>query len=421
MDIIRSLKNSDLFDFYVVSVGSKPLSQEFLSSANGVFNAGYDDAKARSVLKSLELDCLVYCESMNDPIVHFLGYQRFADVQILVMGSPVTSGIPTFDYFVSGDMLEHPYRTHLAEDHYSEQVVLFDGQAISFPRTSVHLRQDNALAAGDAVSLSNMTALERMDDLRDRGVHIYLCFQSIQKMQPSYDHVLIDILVGDPKAHIALQASRHSIQTEALQFRLKRVLNGRLCGSETIECSASIKVNARIHFLPRVKSDDVLSLMEKASVILHPFPFGGSKTASDAINAGVPLVTYPQPYLRGRMAASFIRSMALGEVDQDVESCCTANSVSDYVTKAMRIASDDEYRSKVVHAIQQRSDWIFNEKMVSYEWGRLLTRALGVAISDDDLKSYVGFVPEERHQEAYISKAVEDEQVRWRNSVLIAH
>ena len=60
-------------------------------------------------------------------------------------------------------------------------------------------------------------------------------------------------------------------------------------------------------------------------------------------------------------------------------------------------------------------------QMVSYEWGRLLTRALGVAISDDDLKSYVGFVPEERHQEAYISKAVEDEQVRWRNSVLIAH
>lgn len=88
LDIMQSLKNSDLFDFYVVSVGSKPLSQDFLSSANGVFNVGYDDAKARSVLKSLELDCLVYCESMNDPIVHFLGYQRFAEVQILVMGSP---------------------------------------------------------------------------------------------------------------------------------------------------------------------------------------------------------------------------------------------------------------------------------------------------------------------------------------------
>jgi len=172
--------------------------------------------------------------------------------------------------------------------------------------------------------------------------------------------------------------------------------------------------------LPRVKSDEVLSLMEKASVILHPFPFGGSKTASDAINAGVPLVTYPQPYLRGRMAASFIRSMALGEVDQDVESCCIANSVSDYVTKAIRIASDEDYHSKIVYAIQQRSDRIFNEKMVSYEWGRLLTRALGVSVSDDDLKLHVSFVPEERHQDTYISKAVEDEQLRWGKRALLA-
>lgn len=85
LDILRSLK--DLFDFYVVSIGSKPLSDEFLQHANGgVFAVGYDEVQARNVLKSLELDCLVYAESMNDPIVHFLGYQRFSDVQILVMG-----------------------------------------------------------------------------------------------------------------------------------------------------------------------------------------------------------------------------------------------------------------------------------------------------------------------------------------------
>ena len=84
--------------------------------------------------------------------------------------------------------------------------------------------------------------------------------------------------------------------------------------------------------------------------------FGGSKTASDAINAGVALVTYPQQYLRGRMASVFFKAMALGEVDPDTSSCCIANSVSDYVTKALRLASDQDYRSRVVHAIREQSD-----------------------------------------------------------------
>ncbi len=230
LDIMRSLKS--LFEFYVVSVGSKQLSDEFLAHANGVYAVGYNEVEARNVLSSLRLDCLIFGESLNDPILHFLGYQRYAEVQILVQGSPVTSGIPTFDYFVSGDLLEHPFRTQLEEEHYSEQVVLFDGQAISFPRTQVHVPQDSMLAAGDAISLSNMTAIERMDVLRNQGAHLYLCFQSIQKILPSFDHVLVDILVGDRHGHVLLQASRHSIQTETLQRRLEKVIKERLyCGA----------------------------------------------------------------------------------------------------------------------------------------------------------------------------------------------
>jgi len=93
--------------------------------------------------------------------------------------------------------------------------------------------------------------------------------------------------------------------------------------------------------------------------------------------------------------------------------------VSDYVTKAMRIASDKDYRSRVVNAIQERSDRIFNEKMISVEWGKFLTRALGLRVSEEEIRSHVGFLPEERHLEPYISKALEEEQKRWRKSVML--
>ncbi len=119
------------------------------------------------------------------------------------------------------------------------------------------------------------------------------------------------------------------------------------------------------------------------------------------------------------MASVFIKSLALGEIDQDAASCCIASSVSDYVTKAIRLASDDDYRARVARAIRVRADRIFNEKSVNYEWAKLLTRALGMRKSDDELKLLTGFVPEERHEEPYVSQAIEDEQLRWRRSVLL--
>ena len=106
----------------------------------------------------------------------------------------------------------------------------------------------------------------------------------------------------------------------------------------------------------------------------------------------------------------FIKAMKLGDIDPDAASCCIANSVSDYVTKALRLASDLDYRARVVDAIRKRSDRIFNDKMISVEWGKLLTRALDIRISDKELILQVGFEPEARHQEAYIFNMVEDEQ-----------
>ena len=61
----------------------------------------------------------------------------------------------------------------------------------------------------------------------------------------------------------------------------------------------------RIVMVPRVgSSDDFLRLVGCADVMLHPFPFGGSKTAADSVTMAVPVVTLRAPFLRGRMAHS---------------------------------------------------------------------------------------------------------------------
>ena len=63
-NVVRDLHS--IFDFFVISVGSKPPSQEFYKITDGhVFSTGYNEMETKQILHSLELDCLIYLEAMN--------------------------------------------------------------------------------------------------------------------------------------------------------------------------------------------------------------------------------------------------------------------------------------------------------------------------------------------------------------------
>ena len=107
IDVIRRLPKK-LFESIAIGLGSKAPSESFLDAVSGnYFSVGYNEEEAKNILSSQKFDCIVFAENLNDGMMHFLAYNRFAPVQILVMGAPVTSSIPTIDYFISGDRLEH--------------------------------------------------------------------------------------------------------------------------------------------------------------------------------------------------------------------------------------------------------------------------------------------------------------------------
>jgi len=210
---------------------------------------------------------------------------------------------------------EKPFRTLISGDQahlepYSEQVVLFDGQAISFPRVYEHLLQDSVLAAGDAKRTITATRTDLIVEVDkfgipiDHNAAIYLCFQSLFKMHPVFDTVILRILLTDRKGRVILQAARDTIQTEIIIDRIQTSVSKELCRESNLPCAAALSILSRIVFIPRVKSDELSDLLQRATVILHPFPFDGSKTAFDALDAGVPLVTYPQENLRGEKSLS---------------------------------------------------------------------------------------------------------------------
>lgn len=356
---------------------------------------------------------------------------------------------------------EKPFRTQASGDlshvePYTEQVVLFDGQAISFPEHQYHPPQDSSLTAGEAMSssyslvhgfVSNRTAYDEYNVPIIDG-SIYMCFQNIFKMHPIFDSVIVKVLHGDPKGHFVLQAARVSHKTNLVKERITKVVTETACSKassntvskrteekETVSfpsnhikngidiCDEARAVLSRIHFIPRVNSDQLTFLFQRATVVLHPFPFDGSKTASDVLGSGVPLVTFPQRYLRGRLASTFYATMALHEIDPEVKSttCCVASDIGDYVSKVLRLGLDDEYRSRVANAIQQRKHRIYDDQETSFEWARFLTRALGVRVTDKDLARQMDYSPQSWQKAEFHSEIMLDQQRRWRRAKMEAH
>ena len=113
-------------------------------------------------------------------------------------------------------------------EHYSEQVVLFDGQAISFPRDEFHPRQSDALAAGDAVKVKSIEDDKKIE-FDEYGIPlgnftIYMIFQSAFKIQPIFDDVVAKIMHADTSGHFILQASREYLKTDVLSIRIRKFI-----------------------------------------------------------------------------------------------------------------------------------------------------------------------------------------------------
>jgi predicted O-linked N-acetylglucosamine transferase (SPINDLY family) len=158
-----------------------------------------------------------------------------------------------------------------SDEPYTEQVVLLEGQGIWYykpedPHVTLAKAKFNMPLWPD----KNFTRSEF--GLQDDWF-IFFLPQSVFKIHPLYDIVLLKIAMGVPNGHILVTGGRRTRWTDVYFHRLSKVF-------------ALSNVRDRIHVIPRVSSEKFLALLNISDVILHPFPFDGSRTSADAIIAG---------------------------------------------------------------------------------------------------------------------------------------
>ena len=342
----------------IARTDGKPLSPQILEAADRVVETSLSHSHVFKMVDLLDLDILVFADTMSEPMTHFLAHSRLATIQVAFWGNPITSASANIDFFVSAECLEHPYRTRMPIDSepYTEQVVLLEGQGIwyNIPEPpEVELKKTNLPL--DRLGL--YTVYDRSHFNLSNDWSLYFCPQSVFKMHPEFDFVFRDLLLANPNGHIVITGGRRQAWTDIYVTRLQKALGPNLY--------------TRLHVIERVSSEKFLALLRIADVILHPFPFDGSRTSADGLIVGVPVITLPAEYLRGRMGAAFFRTMNMPEL--------VARNRSEYVQMAARLGTDKTHLQTVKSKIQERMSLIWEDMEYVHSWYRFLSIVSGVA------------------------------------------
>lgn len=275
-------------------------------------------------------------------------------------GNPITSGSPNVDYYISAEVMEHPFRTRMPtdDDPYSEQVLLTEGQGIWYFRPvdpEIELAKVNlSERVGKPIPYERAT-FNLSDDW-----FIFLLPQSVFKIHPLYDYVLAEILKQNPKTHLVVTGGRRQLWTDLYRSRFQKIF-----GDDIFQ--------HRVHIIERVSSENFYHFLELADVILHPFPFDGSRTSADALMVHKPYITLPTEYLRGRMGYSFLRTMNMPEL--------VATDISHYIQIAGKLVNDAKFYNETVQKIKVRLDLIWEDMLFPYSITSFMQRLCGFPVS----------------------------------------
>jgi predicted O-linked N-acetylglucosamine transferase (SPINDLY family) len=275
------------------------------------------DSIAASVLAD-DLDILVYPELGMDNTSFLLAAMRLAPVQCAGWGHPVTSGHANIDYYFSSAAMEPDN----AELHYSEKLILLEGLGTYYSKPALP------------------TPARRADFALPEGKTLYLCPQSLFKIHPDNDALLAHILERDPDGVIVLFAGRHPNITNAIFARLAQALRVR-----------GLEPQGRGIILPSMAHDDYLRVNMLCDVMLDTLHWSGGNTTLDALACGLPVVTLPGEFMRGRQSYGMLKCMGLDEL--------IAKDQDDYIEIAIKIGTDTAWRQKVVQRIISGSNKIF--------------------------------------------------------------
>jgi predicted O-linked N-acetylglucosamine transferase (SPINDLY family) len=292
--------DSNRFEIYGFSFGPNT-NDEMRQRLSKVFNqfidvSNYSDIEIAKMSRELKIDIGVDLKGFTTDSRTGIFALRCAPIQVNYLGYPGTMGAPYIDYIVA-DKTVIPIES---QNYYSEKIVYMP-----------HSYQVNDAKR----KISDRLFTKQELGLPEEGF-VFCCFNNTYKILPDTFDLWMDLLLEVYGSVLWLFEEN---QTAIKNLRMR---------AQKREVDPS-----RLVFANSMKLADHLSRLRLADLCLDTLPYNAHTTASDALWAGLPVLTLPGKSFTARVAASLLSALDIPEL--------IAESREDYLEKAISLTRNE--------------------------------------------------------------------------------
>jgi predicted O-linked N-acetylglucosamine transferase (SPINDLY family) len=253
-------------------------------------------AEAAQRIRADEVDILVDLTGHTRGARLPLLAARPAPVQASFLGFPATMGAAYIDYVIA-DAVTVPM----------DEQPFFVEKIVHLPDCYLPSDSGREIAAG--------TPLRAACGLPETGL-VFCCFNNTYKLSPAFFDIWARLLCAIPGSVLWLADAAQTVKHNLVR-----------------EAAARGVAAERLVFAPRLpRLADHLARHRLADLFLDTLPYNAHTTASDALWAGLPVLTCAGECFAGRVAASLLAAAGLPEL--------VTRSMADYEALALRLAAE---------------------------------------------------------------------------------
>ncbi|MGA8496214.1 MAG: tetratricopeptide repeat protein [Xanthobacteraceae bacterium] len=237
--------------------------------------------------------------------------RRAAPIQVNYLGYPGTTGASYMDYILAD-------ATVIPEDHdafYAERVVRIPG---------TYQINDNRRAVGQRTPSRGECGLPQ-------NAFVFCCFNNPQKITPEIFDIWMRLLRATEGSVLWLITG-----------------NAKAAANLRLEAQKRGVAPERLIFAPKASVADHLARHRLADLCLDTLPYNAHTTASDALWAGLPVLTCLGETFAGRVAASLLKAIGLDAL--------IMRTLAEYEVLALRVASDPAYLASLTDTLIRNRD-----------------------------------------------------------------
>ncbi|MBM3586747.1 MAG: hypothetical protein FJX33_02825 [Alphaproteobacteria bacterium] len=226
-------------------------------------------------MRADDLDFLMLPDIGMTPSSRILSLHRIAPIQFNAWGHPVTGNSPAMDFYLSSDLMEPDDTT----SHYSETLIRLTNLALYLePANNTPPVNDFPLQEGRVLYDGRL--------------------QSLFKYLPRHDDILPRIVAEVPQALFVF--------IEGMSPHMTGITRTQ---PDAAFVKAGLSAAEHVVFLPRMDGEEFDALTRRMDILVDSLGWRSSNTTLGAIEAGVPLITCPGAFMRGRHSFAMFRMM----------------------------------------------------------------------------------------------------------------